>query len=110
MTEDLRPVLAAEDEESDAMILRLAFQRAQLPCPLVIVRDGQEVVDYLIGNGVYADRRIHPLPASIVLDLKMPRMDGFDVLTWLAMQPDFREIPTVVLSSSPDPSDIESIS
>jgi CheY-like chemotaxis protein len=74
---------------------------------LVLVRDGQEAVDYLSGKGQYADRAAHPLPALVVLDLKMPRMNGFDVLGWLAEQPDFKEIPAVVLSSSADELDMK---
>ena len=106
MSEKLRPILAAEDEESDRMILELAFRRGKLPYPLVIVQDGQEAVNYLSGNEKYADRSVHPLPSLIVLDLKMPRMNGFDVLAWLAMQPELKELPAVVLSSSSDESDI----
>ena len=106
MSEKLPPILAAEDEESDRLILELAFQRAKLPYPLVIVRDGQEAVDYLSGKGRYADRSAHPLPALLVLDLKMPRMNGFDVLAWLARQQDFKRIPVVVLSSSADELDV----
>jgi CheY-like chemotaxis protein len=106
MSEKPRPILAAEDEESDRIILELAFQRAQLPHPLVIVRDGQEAVDYLSGEGRYADRSAHPLPALLVLDLKMPRMNGFDVLAWLAKQPDFNHLSAVVLSSSGDELDM----
>ena len=96
----LRPILAAEDDASDRIILEMAFQRAKLPYPLVVVHDGQEAVDYLCGNGQYADRAAHPLPALLLLDLKMPRMDGLDVLAWLAQQPDFKKLPVVVLSSS----------
>ena len=106
MSEKLRPILAVEDEASDRLILEIAFQRAKLPCPLVIVRDGQEAVDYLSGKGRYAERTAHPLPALIVLDLKMPRMNGFDVLGWLAEQPDFKKIPALVLSSSADEIDM----
>ena len=107
MSEGLPPILAAEDEESDRMILELAFKRVKLRCPLVIVRDGQEVVDYLSGKGRFADRSAHPRPALIVLDLKMPRMNGFDVLTWLATKPEFKQIPVVVFSSSGDESDMK---
>jgi CheY-like chemotaxis protein len=106
MSENLRPILAAEDEESDRMILELAFARAQLPHPLAIVRDGEEAVDYLSGKGRYADRSAHPLPGLLVLDLKMPRMNGFDVLAWLTKQPEFKQIPVVVLSSSGDELDM----
>src|SRR5690349_6307541 len=107
MSEKLRPILAAEDEESDRMILELGFQRAKLSHPLVIVRDGQEAVDYLSGKGRYADRSAHPLPALLILDLKMPRMNGFDVLRWLAEQAEFKQIPVVVLSSSGDELDVK---
>jgi CheY-like chemotaxis protein len=93
------PILAAEDEESDRLILELVFEKAQLPHPLVIVGDGQEAVDYLSGRGRFADRLAHPLPGLLILDLKMPRMNGFDVLDWLATQPKFKELPTVVLSA-----------
>jgi CheY-like chemotaxis protein len=107
MSEKLRPILAAEDEESDRIILEFAFQKAKLSLPLVIVRDGQEAVDYLCGKGRFADRFAHPLPALVVLDLKMPRMNGFDVLAWLSMQTEFKELPAVVLSSSSDESDMK---
>jgi CheY-like chemotaxis protein len=107
MTAAGRPILVAEDEESDAFMLRLACQKAGLTRPLVVVGDGREAVDYLSGSGRYADRSVHPLPALVVLDLKMPRMTGFDVLGWLAEQPTFKTLPAVVLSSSSDESDIK---
>ena len=102
----MTPVLAAEDEESDAMILRMAFERAGVTNPLVVVRDGQEAVDYLSGAGDYSDRHRFPLPGLILLDLKMPRMSGLDVLLWLAARPEFKGLPAIVFSSSPDQSDI----
>lgn len=102
----MMPVLAAEDEESDALILRMAFERAGLTNPLIVVQDGQEAVDYLAGAGRYSDRQRYPLPGLLLLDLKMPRMNGFDVLGWLAGRPEFKSLPTIVLSSSPDQSDI----
>jgi CheY-like chemotaxis protein len=107
MSDSRRPILAAEDEESDRMILTLAFKRAQLPQPLVIVPDGEEVVNYLTGKERYADRTAFPLPALVVLDLKMPRMDGFDVLEWLAKQSDYKDLPAVVLSSSSSNADMQ---
>lgn len=96
----LLPVLAAEDEESDVFILRLAFERAGVPNPLLVVRDGQEAVDYLQGHAPYTERLIHPLPLLLLLDLKMPRLNGFDVLAWLATRPELSYLPVVVLSSS----------
>ncbi len=100
------PVLAAEDEETDAYILRLAFEQARVANPLVIVGDGQEAVDYLNGITPYEDRAAHPLPALITLDLKMPRMNGFDVLSWLRARDQFKTIPAVVISSSSENADI----
>lgn len=100
-------VLAAEDEETDAFILRLAFEKAGVANPLTIVRDGQEAVDYLAGAAPYDDRAVHPLPALLTLDLKMPRMNGFDVLGWLRTRPEFKNLPVFVISSSSDEADIE---
>ena len=62
------PVLVAEDEESDAFILQFAFKKARVPNPLVIVSDGQQLVDYLSGTPPYYDRTRHPLPALLILD------------------------------------------
>jgi len=100
-------VLYAEDEESDALILKRAFKKANVLNLLTIVKDGQEAVDYLSGAAPYGDRREHPLPGLMLLDLKMPRMSGFDVLSWIAgAHPDLRSIPVVVLSSSSSDADI----
>jgi CheY-like chemotaxis protein len=107
MKTKLPPVLAAEDEESDRFILQFAFEKSKLTNPLILVRDGQEAVDYLSGTGSFADRSIHPLPRLMILDLKMPRLNGFDVLAWLATRADFKEMPAVVLSSSSDDADIQ---
>ncbi len=101
------PILVAEDEETDGLLLRIALKEAGLRNPLVIVRDGQAVVDYLTGAAPYADRVTHPLPGLLLLDLKMPRMSGFDVLEWLASRPDFAHLPAIVLSSSLEEADIQ---
>jgi CheY-like chemotaxis protein len=100
-------ILVAEDEETDAMILRRAFRDANVPCSITVVSDGSRVIDYLEGNGPYQDRTVYPAPSLLLMDLKMPRMNGFDVLQWLADKPAFRELPVVVLSSSAHATDIE---
>src|SRR6266853_3292935 len=101
------PILLAEDDENDTFFLRRAIARSGLGNPLIAVQDGQEAENYLAGIGPYADRASHPLPGLLVLDLKMPRMNAFDVLTWLSTRPDFKELPVVVLSSSAQDSDIQ---
>ncbi len=97
---NLPVVLAAEDQETDASLLRAAFERAGVRHPLFIVRDGQEAVEYLTGQPPFRDRTRFPMPVLLLLDLKMPRLNGFDVLAWLASHSDFQELPTIVLSSS----------
>jgi CheY-like chemotaxis protein len=94
------PILVAEDEESDVVLLRMALEKAGVPNPLITARDGQETIEYLSGEGQFSDRTTNPLPGLLILDLKMPRMTGFDVLCWLAANPAFKELPVVVLSSS----------
>ena len=106
MKSDSPPVLVAEDEPTDALILRIAFEQAGIPRSLVAVSDGKEAVDYLCGNPPYTDRSVHPLPALLLLDLKMPRMTGFDVLAWLASRPDFKDLPAIVFSSSSEEQDV----
>ena len=61
------------------MLFELALRRGGMTYPLIVTRDGQEAVEYLSGKGSYSDRLLHPLPSLIVLDLKMPKMTGFDV-------------------------------
>jgi CheY-like chemotaxis protein len=100
-------ILAAEDQASASVLLKLAFETAGLPYHLVIVDDGKCAVDYLSGTPPYDDRAKYPLPGMVLLDLKMPRMDGFDVLAWLRKSKEFAALPAVVLSSSPRASDIQ---
>ena len=101
------PILSVEDEETDRFLLRVAHKKSGLQNPLVFADDGQAAVDYFDGKPPFQDRGAHPLPGLILLDLKMPRMDGFDVLAWLAKRPEFRQLPVVILSSSSNEADIQ---
>src|SRR5262245_35498859 len=102
-----RSVLIAEDDENDVFFLQRAFQQAKIENPLHVVRDGQEAIEYLSGTGSFSDRNAHPLPYLFILDLKMPRKTGMDVLVWLQEQPELRSVPVLILSSSAQLGDIE---
>lgn len=97
---DTAVILIVEDREDDILLMRKAFDKASLPNPIKIVRDGEEALAYLSGEGKYSSRDEYPLPALILLDLKLPRMDGFEVLTWIRKQDGIRGLPVVVLTSS----------
>jgi CheY-like chemotaxis protein len=100
-------ILVAEDDENDIFLMGRAFTRAGIPNPLFVVHNGQEAVDYLSGKGDFAQRDKYPLPALMLLDLKMPWMDGFDVLKWLRSHTQFDTLPVVVLTSSKLQSDVD---
>ena len=97
---DTAVILIVEDREDDILLMRKAFDKASLTNPIKIVRDGEEAMAYLSGEGKYASRDEYPLPDLILLDLKLPRMDGFEVLTWIRKQDGIRGLPIVVLTSS----------
>jgi len=99
-------VLVAEDDPGDVFLLERAFASAGVPASLHFVRDGQEAIDYLGGEAAYSDRTQHPLPDLLLLDLKMPRLNGFDVLEWLRQQPGLKRLPVTVLTSSDQPQDV----
>ncbi|HWV98190.1 MAG TPA: response regulator [Candidatus Acidoferrum sp.] len=100
-------ILVAEDDARDALLLKVALDQAELTVPVNFVRDGVEVMDYLRGVPPFDDRATYPLPDLLVLDLKMPRMDGFEVLTWLRRQPGSERITVAVLSGTTWPADIQ---
>jgi len=104
---DQAPILLAEDDQNDVYLMRQAFAAAAILNPLIVVNNGREAVEYLGGKGTYAQREKYPLPALILLDLKMPWMDGFDVLKWLRRRPEFHSLPAVILTSSKLQSDMD---
>ena len=102
-----RCVLMAEDDENDVAFLRRAFSQAEIINPLQVVQDGQAAIDYFVrGGGAFA-RGEAALPCLLLLDLKMPRKTGLEVLEWIRHQPNLKTLPVIVLSSSVHPEDIE---
>jgi CheY-like chemotaxis protein len=93
-------ILLAEDQGVDIFFMRRALRKAAVSNPLFVVRDGQEAIAYLQGEGAYADRKTYPLPSLLLLDLEMPRVDGFGVLAWLQTQTAFDGLPRVLFSGS----------
>jgi CheY-like chemotaxis protein len=100
-------ILLVEDDPNDILLMQRAFNRARLANPLEVVTDGEEAIEYLSGTGKYADREHYPMPLMILLDLKMPRRNGFEVLEWLKEHPEFSQIPVVVLTASDQQPDVE---
>ena len=100
-------ILLVEDEENDAKLVQMAFKKNNIVNPVQWARDGLEAIAYLNGDGAYADRNQHPFPEVLILDLKMPRMGGLELLTWIREHPEFRVIPTIIMTSSRQHSEIE---
>jgi PAS domain S-box-containing protein len=99
-------VLLGEDDDNEAWLMCRAWRKAGIPNRVVRVCDGQEVIQYLEGEGPYHDRERYPLPCLLLLDLKMPRRTGLEVLEWLRQQPELASLPAVVLTASSASQDI----
>jgi CheY-like chemotaxis protein len=100
-------VLQVEDDENDVVFLGLAMSQV---CPEVSLQtavDGEQAIGYLSGSGPYADRQAHPLPVLILLDVRLPKIPGLEVLKLTRQQPIFQKLPIVILSSSEAETDIE---
>jgi CheY-like chemotaxis protein len=93
-------ILVADDDPDDIALLKRAFIKAGISVPLHSVRDGQEAIDYLLGENGFSDRENYPFPSLLLLDIKMPRLNGFDVLSWLKSQPNLKRLPVLMFSSS----------
>lgn len=104
MTED-QTILLVEDNDDDAELTRRAFTARRISNPLVRVRDGVEALDYLFGRGEYEGRDVTDLPAVVLLDLNMPRLDGHGVLKAIRGGEHTRFLPVVVLTSSDEEKD-----
>jgi len=99
-------ILLAEDDPNDVLLIQRAFQRNHVANSVQVVRDGDEAVAYLSGQAPFADRERHPLPVLMLMDLKMPRISGLEVLEWVRQQPGLKRLPIIVLTSSSQSPDI----
>src|SRR5437899_2596022 len=100
-------ILLAEDSEDDVFLIRRAFQKGHISNPLFVVRDGEEAIAYLKGENKYSNRAEYPLPDLLLLDMKMPRLDGLEVLKWARRQPELHQLRIVMLTSSEDMRDVK---
>ena len=106
MTDKLHTILLVEDDPNDVLLIRRAFGKSDVANPIQVVGDGEEAIAYLSGRGPCADRERYPLPVLLLLDLKLPRKSGFEVLEWLRQQRGLKRLPVAVLTSSAETPDI----
>lgn len=99
-------ILLAEDSEDDALLIGRSFRKVGVSAPLRVVTDGEQAVQYLSGEPPYADRGANPLPALMLLDLKLPKRTGLEVLEWVRGQDGLRRLPVIVLTSSAEAVDV----
>jgi CheY-like chemotaxis protein len=99
-------ILYVEDDPNDVLLLQRAFRKADVSCVLQVMADGEQALSYLLGQGQYSDRNQFPFPALVLLDLKLPRKAGLEVLAWLRQQPSLKRLPVAILTSSRQPVDI----
>src|SRR4051812_20700406 len=93
-------ILLVDDDENDVLLTRMAFEKSGVVNPIHWARDGVDAVAYLQGEGDYSDRGSYPIPELMILDLKMPRMTGLELLEWINKHPEHRVIPTIIMTSS----------
>ncbi len=101
------PILYVEDEENDVYLVQFAFKSITDRIRLQVVRDGEEAEAYLEGTGAFADRSTYPMPVLVLMDLKLPKKMGLDVIAWMRSKAGLRELPVFVLSSSQESRDVE---
>jgi len=99
-------ILHVEDDPNDVLLVGLAFRKAAANAAVQVVNDGEQAVNYLAGQGQFSDRQAFPVPTLVLLDLKLPRRSGLEVLSWLRSQEDLRRLPVVMLTSSNQQADV----
>jgi CheY-like chemotaxis protein len=103
---DLPLVLVVDDNETDALFILRSLDNAGVKNPLRVVNDGEEFVDYMEGTGNYEDRKMYPLPGLVLLDLKLPKRDGFELLNWVRGHSKFSALPVIVLTATQELQDV----
>ena len=93
-------ILLVEDDPKDALVVQRALTTTRRPHFVIWLPGGEEAINYLSGSPPFEDRKAHPLPVLVLLDLKMPAASGFKVLAWLQTRPEPLSIPVVVLAGS----------
>jgi CheY-like chemotaxis protein len=101
------PILHVDDDPNDVVLMQHACLKAGLGLNLQGASDGDQALAYLRGAAPFTDRSRHPLPRLVLLDLKMPRLSGFEVLAWIRRREKFRRVPVIVLSSSNHDEDVK---
>ena len=99
-------ILHVEDDPNDVLLIARAFRKAEVPAHLQVVNDGEQALHYLGGINSFSQREQFPLPSLVLLDLKLPRKSGIEVLEWIRAQSGLKRIPVVMLTSSKQPVDI----
>jgi len=99
-------ILHVEDDPNDVLLIARAFRKAEVPAHIQVVNDGEQAVHYLGGHNSFAQREQFPVPVLVLLDLKLPRKSGIEVLEWIRSQPGLKRLPVVMLTSSKQPIDI----
>jgi two-component system response regulator len=99
-------ILLVEDNPDDVDLTLRAFQRSRLKNTVVVARDGAEALDYLFGTGVYDGRDTRQMPTLVLLDIKLPKVDGLEVLTAIRQNPTTELLPIVILTSSDEQEDL----
>lgn len=103
----IKTILLVDDSKNDLLLTRIAFEKAGFDSRLQEVHNGEQAIAYLKGDGIYEDRDVYPLPSIMLLDLNMPKKDGFDVVRWVHAQPAFKHLSVIVLTASSRTEDVE---
>jgi CheY-like chemotaxis protein len=99
-------LLLVEDDRDDVLFFHRALAKGGHRLPVSVASDGEEAIAYLSGLGPFADRGLHPVPTHVILDFKLPKKSGLEVLEWIRNRPEFARVPVAILSSSAQGNDV----